>query len=263
MLRELAVHRDHLAPAADPPAAAHRVEVDAERARGIEHGGPLGEPPPPARGGEDDERLVVRVTSAGASAPAESARGAPAPAAPACDGRAVAAPVRGTARSTPRRARRSPIRTSAAITAWRTSSCSGDVIALVIPFAIAIARNAPLIPLRFGSPNEMFDAPQVVFTPSSSWRRRTSANTCRPAVPIAPIGITSGSTTTSAAAIPWSAARSTIRFATANRTSGSSLIPVSSFEIATTAAPCFATSGSTCSSRSSSPVTEFTSAFPS
>ena len=39
-------------------------------------------------------------------------------------------------------------------------------------------------------------------------------------------------------------------------------MPVSSFEIATTAAPCFATSGSTRSSTSSSPVTEFTSALP-
>ena len=39
-------------------------------------------------------------------------------------------------------------------------------------------------------------------------------------------------------------------------------MPVSSFEIATTAAPYFLISGSTLSSRSSSPVTEFTSALP-
>ena len=39
-------------------------------------------------------------------------------------------------------------------------------------------------------------------------------------------------------------------------------MPVSSFVMATTAAPYFATSGSTCSSRSSSPVTEFTSGLP-
>ena len=57
-------------------------------------------------------------------------------------------------------------------------------------------------------------------------------------------------------------ARSTIFFATAKRTSGSSEIPVSSFEIAITAAPCFFTSGSTDSRRSSSPVTELTSALP-
>ena len=74
--------------------------------------------------------------------------------------------------------------------------------------------------------------------------------------------MSSGSTTTSSRGIPWSAARSTIRLATANRTSGSSEIPVSSFEIATTAAPYFFTSGRTRSSRSSSPVTELTSALP-
>jgi hypothetical protein len=38
---------------------------------------------------------------------------------------------------------------------------------------------------------------------------------------------------------------------------GSSEIPVSSFEMATTAAPCLATNGSTRSRTSSSPVTEF------
>ena len=62
--------------------------------------------------------------------------------------------------------------------------------------------------------------------------------------------------------MPWSLARSTIFLATANRTSGSSEMPVSSFEIAMTAAPYFLTSGSTDSRRSSSPVTELTSALP-
>ncbi len=66
----------------------------------------------------------------------------------------------------------------------------------------------------------------------------------------------------SCAGMPWSAAARTIFSATANRTSGSSLMPVSSFVIATTAAPCSATSGSTDSMRSSSPVTEFTSGLP-
>ena len=54
---------------------------------------------------------------------------------------------------------------------------------------------------------------------------------------IAPIGMTSGSTMTSSRGMPWSAARSTIRLATAKRTSGSSEMPVSSLEMATTAAP--------------------------
>ena len=108
----------------------------------------------------------------------------------------------------------------------------------------------------------MFEAPQVVFTPSSSRSRRTSVKTCWPAVAIAPTGITSGSTTMSCAGMPKSAARSTIFFATAKRTSGSSEIPVSSFEIATTGTLYFLTSGRTSSSRSSSPVTEFRSGRP-
>ena len=69
----------------------------------------------------------------------------------------------------------------------------------------------------------------------------------------APIGITKGSTITSDAGTPKSEARSTMRFATANRTSGSIEMPVSSLEIATTAAPYLATSGMTRSSRKSNP----------
>ena len=136
------------------------------------------------------------------------------------------------------------------------------MIAEVRPLAIAIARNAPLIPSRCGRPKLTLLAPQVELTLSSSRSRPRIRNTWRPAVGIAPIGISSGSTTMSSRGMPWSAARSTIRFATANRTSGSSLIPVSSLEIATTAAPYFFTSGRTRSRRSSSPVTELTSALP-
>ena len=66
----------------------------------------------------------------------------------------------------------------------------------------------------------------------------------------------------SCAGMPKSAARSTIRFATAKRTSGSSEMPVSSLEIATTGTLYCLTSGSTSSSRSSSPVTELTSGRP-
>ncbi len=61
----------------------------------------------------------------------------------------------------------------------------------------------------------------------------------------------------SCAGMPKSAARWTILFATAKRTSGSSEMPVSSLEMATTGTLYFFTSGSTRSSRSSSPVTEF------
>jgi hypothetical protein len=67
---------------------------------------------------------------------------------------------------------------------------------------------------------------------------------------------------TSSRLIPILSARSTIFLAMPNRTAGSSEMPVSSLEIPITAAPCCATRGSTASSRSSSPVTEFTSALP-
>ena len=97
-----------------------------------------------------------------------------------------------------------------------------------------MGRKAALMPWRLGRPKEMLEAPQVVLTPSSSRRRRTRAKTCRPAVAMAPIGMTSGSTTMSWAGMPKSAARWTILRATSKRTSGSSEMPVSSLEMATT-----------------------------
>ena len=50
------------------------------------------------------------------------------------------------------------------MTAFRTPSAIGFVIAEVRPLAIAIARNAPLIPSRFGSPKLTLLAPQVELT---------------------------------------------------------------------------------------------------
>ena len=123
-------------------------------------------------------------------------------------------------------------------------------------------RNAALMPSRFGRPKLTLDAPQVELTWSSSRRRPRIRNTWRPAPLSAPIGMSSGSTTMSSRGMPWSAARSTIRFATANRTSGSMEMPVSSLLMATTAQPYFFTSGRTRSSRSSSPVTLLRSALP-
>ncbi len=158
--------------------------------------------------------------------------------------------------------RSTPFITFAAMIAVISSPCSGFMIAEVMPAPAAMARNVALSACRLGRPNEMFEAPQVVFTPSSSRRRRIRRSAAAPAEPSAPTGMTSGSTTTSAVGMPWSAARCTIFSATAKRTSGSSEMPVSSFEIATTAAPYFLTSGSTVSRRSSSPVTELTSALP-
>ena len=101
--------------------------------------------------------------------------------------------------------------TSAPRQARTVSTCIGLVIAEVRPDAIAIVRNALLMPSRFGRPKLMFDAPHVVLTFSSPCRRRRSRITWTPPWLIAPIGITSGSTTMSLAGMPWSAARSTMR----------------------------------------------------
>ena len=88
------------------------------------------------------------------------------------------------------------------MTAVRTPSAIGFVIADVRPEAIAIARNAPLIPSRFGRPKLTLLAPQVELTWSSSRSRPRIRNTWRPAVGIAPIGISSGSTMTSSRGMP-------------------------------------------------------------
>ena len=58
--------------------------------------------------------------------------------------------------------------TSAARQVWTISPCRGLVIAEVMPAVIAIDRNVPLIPFRFGSPKLMFEAPHVELTLSSS-----------------------------------------------------------------------------------------------
>ena len=79
----------------------------------------------------------------------------------------------------------------------------------------------------------------------------------------APTVMASGSMITSSIGIPWSPAAETILRAISSRCCGVSGMPVSSLASPITAAPCFATSGRISSSRSSSPVTEFTSALPS
>ena len=108
----------------------------------------------------------------------------------------------------------------------------------------------------------MFDAPQVVLTPSSSRSRRTSRKTWRPALPIAPMGITSGSTTMSSFGMPWSAARETILRATSKRTSGSSEMPGLVVRDRDHGGAVLRDQRKHRSICSSSPVTELTSAFP-
>ena len=107
------------------------------------------------------------------------------------------------------------------------------------------------------------DAPSDMLTPSSARIRRIASSVVETASVSAPTVIASGSITTSEGGIPWSPAALTILVAISSRCWGVSGIPVSSLASPITAAPCLATSGRISSSRSSSPVTEFTSALPS
>ena len=115
---------------------------------------------------------------------------------------------------------------------------------------------------RPGSPNEVLLAPQVMFTPRSSRISRTVSRNSVTARGSAPTGIASGSITTSCGGMPWSPATETILRATSSRRSGSIGIS-SSLARPITAAPWRATIGRIRFSRSSSPVTELTSALPS
>ena len=76
------------------------------------------------------------------------------------------------------------------------------MIALVSPAAIAIGRNAAFSTCRWGSPNETFDAPRHMFTPSSSRIRLIVLSVVVTASVSAPTVIASGSMTMSSGAIP-------------------------------------------------------------
>ncbi len=102
-----------------------------------------------------------------------------------------------------------------------------------------------------------------MFTPTSSRIRRIVSSVTLTASVSAPTVIASGSMTTSSGGMPWSPAALTILRVISSRCCGVSGMPVSSLASPITAAPCLATSGRISSRRSSSPVTEFTSALPS
>src|SRR5262249_34120631 len=90
-----------------------------------------------------------------------------------------------------------PMRKSVARTASTVSSRRASMIALVSPWLCATARNAAPSVWRPGRPNDVLDAPQVVFTPSSSrsrWSVSTKSVTARGS---APTGMASGSMITS------------------------------------------------------------------
>ena len=210
------------------------VDLDRRRRararRGAASIAPLGERPDAGRRPGSDRRCRGRRTPcrgrrrAGAPRRARSCRRRPCRSRPdgvkttRCDAATAAVATRsGAGGADPRGRRRSPTRrggsrlarihaaqsrsvpasTSAASTADFTSGCIGFMIADVIPAPIAIARNVPVTTWRLGSPKLTFDAPHVVLTLSSSRSRRIRRNACWPAWPRAPIGITSGSTTTS------------------------------------------------------------------
>ena len=137
------------------------------------------------------------------------------------------------------------------------------MIALVSPAAIAIGRNAAPSGWRRGRPKDTFDAPRHMFTPSSSRIRLIVSSVIVTASVAAPTVMASGSMTTSSGGMPWSPAAETILRAISRRCCGVSGMPVSSLARPITAAPWRATSGRISSRRSSSPVTEFTSALPS
>ena len=76
------------------------------------------------------------------------------------------------------------------------------MIALVRPAAIAIGRNAAFSTWRWGRPNETFEAPRHMLTPSSSRIRRIVSSVTVTASVSAPTVIASGSITMSSGAIP-------------------------------------------------------------
>ena len=137
------------------------------------------------------------------------------------------------------------------------------MIALVSPLSAAIGRNAAPIDARSGMPNETLEAPSVVFTPNSSRSSEIVSSVLSTSEVSAPTGMASGSITMSSSGMPYlPVATSTILRASSSRRWGSSGISSSSFGSAITAAPCLLTSGRIASSRSSSAVTELTSALP-
>ena len=111
------------------------------------------------------------------------------------------------------------------------------MIALVSPAAIAIGRNAALSTCRCGSPNETFDAPSDMFTPSLSRISEIVSSVVVTASVSAPTVIASGSITTSSGGIPWSPHADTILVAISSRCCGVSGMPVSSLARPITAAP--------------------------
>jgi hypothetical protein len=174
----------HLALATRAMPAARRVDRDAVPRCGVEHGRPCG-----------DAHLAALGAEAQADAPGPRLDGGVGhPCAAACFAR-CAAIQRPPHSSWP--SRKSAARTPSTQTGERAS-----MIALVSPWLAAIARKPAPRTWRPGRPNEVFDAPQVVFTPSSSRSSRSVSMKSVTARGSAPTGIASGSITTSSGGMP-------------------------------------------------------------
>ena len=136
------------------------------------------------------------------------------------------------------------------------------MIGSVRPLWSAIVRNVRVISSRFGRPNEIFETPSTVLSPSSVltlWRALRVSIT--PSCSAEAVSVRQ-SMKTSSLGIPYSIARRSIFSAIAKRPSAVFGIPPLSSARPTTAAPYFFTRGSIASRDSSSPFTEFTIGFP-
>ena len=149
------------------------------------------------------------------------------------------------------------------MTARTICGARASMIALVSPWLMAMGRKAAAIECRSGMPKLTLEAPSVMFTPNSALIIAIVSIVrvgCRVS---APTGMASGSITMSSTSIlyfsvaVWMSLRTSSR-----RRAGSSGISSSSFGSPITAAPYFFTIGRMASIRSSSAVTELTSALP-
>ena len=190
--RHVAVEHPHLALLARAVAAARGVDRDAVPARGVEDRRAAGHAHVRRRRARSAGGRAAEPSTAGAvttSRPPPGARG----------GRRSSSTPRRRGRAAGRPPGRSFTHTSAVL-----------MIALVRPAAIAIGRKAALSTCRSGRPNETFDAPRHMFTPSSSRISRIVSSVVVTASVSAPTVIASGSITTSSGGMPWSPATDTI-----------------------------------------------------
>ncbi len=153
---------------------------------------------------------------------------------------------------------------SAALTARTICGARASMMALVRPCEIATGRNAAPIACRSGMPNDTFEAPSVMFTPNSS-RSSAIVSSVRIPCPVsAPTGMASGSITMSSIAIPYLPVATSMSLRASStrrpRLLRDLLLVVGQADDRGAVLAC--TSGRIAASRSSSAVTELTSALP-